>query len=475
MTASLTLNPDRLFPAEPQTRAVARRLYEQVRDLPIVSPHGHVPPVWIADDVPFSDPTSLLLSPDHYINRIMHGQGVDLADLGVPPGRDDFTPEQARRAWRLFCEHWHLYRGTPMKYWMESQLVEVFGVTVRPSAETADTIYDIIAAAIATDAFRPRALMDQFDIAFIATTDDPLDDLRHHAKLRDDASFTRQVRPTFRPDKYLEPARDDWNSLVDALADATGEDTGTFAGWVAAMENRRAFFKAAGAVSTDHAHVDMYMAPLEDAEAIYARARRGEASAEECLALRRAFMFEQCRMASEDGLVLTYHAAVRRDHHRPTFERFGPDVGGDIPMAYNVVDALRPMLNAFGTHPNFRIVLFGMDETVYSREIGPLAGFYPSVFVGVPWWFIDAPDAIRRWRKAVTEYGTFYKSSGFIDDTRAFLSIPARHDMSRRLDAVHLAELVVEHRLETDEADELIHTLVADQAREVFRIGTIEG
>ncbi len=469
MTVPLTLNPDRLFPAEPQTRALARRLYDQVKDLPILSPHGHVPPVWIADDVPFNDPTSLLLSPDHYVNRIMHGQGVDLADLGVPPGTP-MSPENARKAWRIFCEHWHLYRGTPMKFWMESELVDIFGVDVRPSAETADQIYDIIAAKIATPEFRPRALLKQFNIQFIATTDDPLDDLGHHAKLRDDPTFDGDVRPTFRPDKYLEPAKPGWNDLVNALGEKTGIDTGTFAGWVAAMENRRAFFKSMGAVSTDHAHIDMVMAPLDDPEAVYARARAGEASLEECTALRRAFMFEQARMASEDGLVMTYHPAVARDHHKPTFDKFGADVGGDIPVSFEVVEALRPVLNAFGTNPNFRIILFGMDETVYSREVGPLAGFYPSVYVGPPWWFIDAPDAIKRWRKAVTEFGTFYKTTGFIDDTRAYLSIPARHDMSRRLDAVHLAELVAEHRLEIDEAEEIIHALVAELPRKAFKI-----
>ncbi len=472
MTLPLTVHPDRLFPAEPQTRAVARRLYEQVRDLPILSPHGHVPPEWIAQDIPFSDPTSLLLSPDHYVNRILHGQGVDLADLGVPPGRDDFSADQARNAWRIFCEHWHLFRGTPMKFWMESELVDIFGVDVRPSAETADRIYDAIAAKLATDEFRPRALLDKFDIAFIATTDDPCDDLAHHETLRDDPGFTRQVRPTFRPDKYLEPARDDWNALMDRLAEVSGEATDTFGGWIAAMENRRAFFRDHGAVSTDHAHVDLGTQPLErgEAERVYAAARRGEASVEECTALRRTFVFEQARMASEDGLVMTLHPAVARNHHQPTFERFGADVGGDIPMAFDAVGALRPMLNAFGTHPNFRVVVFGMDETVYSRELGPLAGFYPSLYVGVPWWFIDAPDAIKRWRKAVTEYGTFYKTSGFIDDTRAFLSIPARHDMSRRLDAVHLADLVVEHRLALDEAEEVVHALVSDLPRHVFNI-----
>ncbi|MFP5416315.1 MAG: glucuronate isomerase [Actinomycetes bacterium] len=472
MTVPLTLNPDRLFPAEPQTRAVTRKLYEQVKDLPILSPHGHVPPVWIADDVPFTDPTNLLLTPDHYVNRIMHGQGVDLADLGVPMGRTDFGAEQARNAWRIFCRHWHLYRGTPMKYWMEMELVEIFGVDVRPSEDTADQIYDTIDAKLKTPEFRPRALMERFDIAFIATTDDPCDSLEHHQKIAADASFTRTVAPTFRPDKYLEPARPDWNESTDKLAEVSGVDTGTWAGWLEAMQNRRAFFKANGATSTDHSHPDLDTTPLEraDAERLYAKARAGEISPDEGTALRRTMMFEQMRMASEDGLVMTVHPAVVRNHHQGTFEKFGADVGGDIPMAIEVVRALQPGLNAFGTHPNFRIILFGMDETVYSREVGPLAGFDPSVYVGPPWWFIDAPDAIKRWRKAVSEYGTFYKTTGFIDDTRAFMSIPARHDLSRRCDVSHLAELVVEGRLEIDEAEEVAHAFVVDLPRKAFNI-----
>lgn len=472
MTKPLTLNPDRLFPAEPQTRAVARRIYQQVKDLPIISPHGHVPPVWIADDVPFPDPTNLLLTPDHYVNRIMHGQGVNLADLGVPMGRADFSAEQARNAWRIFCRNWHLYRGTPMKYWMEMELVEIFGVDVRPSEETADQIYDTIDAALKTDEFRPRALMDRFDIAFIATTDDPVDSLEHHEKIAADASFTRQVRPTFRPDKYLEPARADFNDSMDALALASGIDTAAWGGWIAAMENRRAYFKERGAVSTDHSHADLDTTPLEAtaAEALYAKARAGAITVDEATALRRTMMFEQMRMASEDGLVMTLHPAVVRNHHQGTFEAFGADVGGDIPMAIEVVKALQPGLNAFGTNPNFRVILFGMDETVYSREVGPLAGFYPSVYVGPPWWFIDAPDAIKRWRKSVSEYGTFYKTTGFIDDTRAFMSIPARHDLSRRCDVSHLAELVVEGRLELDEAEEVAHAFVVDLPRKAFNI-----
>lgn len=472
MTAPLNLHPDRILPIDPATRDIARGLYNEIKDLPIISPHGHVPPVWIADDVPFADPTSLLLTPDHYVNRVMHGQGVDLATLGVPVG-SPMDADASREAWRTFCAHWRYYAGTPMKFWMESELADIFGVTVRPSAETADAIYDTIADAIAKPEFRPRALMDRFNIEFIATTDDPCDTLEHHIKLREDASFTRTVAPTMRPDKYLEPGRPEWSALVEKLAEASGVATDTWEGFRAAMENRRAFFKANDGVSTDHSHADFGTQPLSDADAsaLYARALRGELSADEADALRRTMVFDQARMASEDGLVMTMHVGVHRNHHQPTFERFGADVGADIPTAVELVDALKPVLNAFGTVPTFKLVIFCMDLTIYNRELGPLAGFYPSLFIGVPWWFIDAPDAIKRWRREVTEFGTLYKTSGFIDDTRAFLSIPARHDLSRRCDASYLAELVAEHRIDADEASELAHMLVAEQPRRVFNLG----
>lgn len=469
--AELSLHPDRLFPAEPATREVTRRLYASVRDLSIISPHGHVPPQWIAEDLAWSDPTSLLLSPDHYVNRLLHSQGVSLADLGVPPGTD-ISPEQARQAWRIFCAHWAVFRGTPVRYWFENVLVDIFAVTERPSAQNADRIYDTIAARIAEPDFRPRALLDRFSIDFLATTDDPCDDLRHHRQLAADASFQRRVAPTFRPDRYLEPARPGWNELIDKLGQVSGESTDTWAGWISAMENRRAYFKANGSVSSDHSHADLGTEPLPRAEAeqLYAKARRGQLSTAEGDALRRTMVFEMARMACEDGLVMTLHPAVYRNHHGETFRRYGPDVGADIPIAVEATRALQPLLNAFGTHPNLTLVIFTMDETSYGRELGPLAGFYPSLYVGVPWWFLDAPDAIRRFRKAVTEPAGFTRTSGFIDDTRAFLSIPARHDMSRRLDCAHLAELVVEHRLAEDEAMEVAHDLVATQPRKVFKL-----
>jgi glucuronate isomerase len=359
-----------------------------------------------------------------------------------------------------------------VRLWLEAQLGEIFGVTARPGVETADQIYDQISSCLASPEFRPRALFERFKIDLLATTDDPCDDLAAHQFLRDDKTWQGRIIPTFRPDKYLEPGQPTWNADVERLAEVSGIDTGDYDGYIAAMEDRRQYFKDNGAVSSDHSHYDARTDMLEVAEAerIYASARKGEVSEVEATALRRHLVSEMARMACDDGLVMTLHPGVRRNHHLATFEKYGADVGTDIPVQMEFTEALRPMLNRYGTHPNFQLVIFTLDETVFSREIGPLAGFYSSVFAGVPWWFIDAPEAIRRFRAAITESAGFAKTSGFIDDTRAFCSIPARHDMSRRLDAGFVAQLVDEHRLGMDEAFDVMHDLVATNPRKAFKL-----
>lgn len=470
MSPALQLHPDRLFPAEPSTRDVARRLYAGVADLPIISPHGHVPPEWIAQDTPFRDPASLLITPDHYVTRIMHAHGVELADLGVAQG--DLGESASRAAWRSLCSHWGDYAGTPVRYWLENEFVDIFGIDQVPSADNADELYDVVAEWIARPTSRPRALMEAFDIAFIATTDDPCDTLEHHRAIAQDASFTRRVAPCFRPDKYLEAGREDWNEHTDRLASVTGRSIESYADWVGAMEDRRADFKAAGAVSTDHSHKDLRTDVLPDGEPerIFRAARAGTATPVEAEALQRHMLTEMARMAADDGLTMTLHPAVARNHDPQAFATYGADVGADIPISVEATRALQPLLTRYGNTGTFNLVVFTMDETLFGRELGPLAGYYRNMYVGVPWWFIDAPDAIKRFRKEVTESAGFAKTSGFIDDTRAFLSIPARHDMSRRLDCVHLAELVVEHRLTEDEAADVAHALVADLPRKVFAL-----
>ncbi|MEY9872008.1 glucuronate isomerase [Streptacidiphilus sp. MAP12-33] len=470
LPAPLRPHPDRLLPPDPGVRALARRLYASVRELPIISPHGHVDPRLLLEDRPFADPATLLVTPDHYVTRLLHASGVPLSDLGV--GAGELTESQARAVWRRLCEHWAVYRGTPVRAWLESELAEIFGVTDRPSAESADRIYDRIAQSLTEDAFRPRALFRRFGIEVLATTDDPCDDLAAHRALAADPGWDGRVVPTFRPDRYLEPAQPGWAEAVARLGGAADTDTGDFDGYVRALESRRRYFVEHGATSADHSHADVRTDPLSRAEAtrVYAAALAGEATAAECTALRRHMLLEMARMSCEDGLVMTLHPAVARNHHTPTLERFGPDTGHDIPLRAEFTEALRPLLERFGTVDGFQLVLFTLDETVFSREIAPLAGFYPSVWAGAPWWFLDAPDAIRRYRRAVTETAGFTRTSGFVDDTRAFCSIPARHDMSRRLDCGMLAELVAEHRLEEDEAFDTAAALVTANPRRAFKL-----
>ncbi|AZQ76582.1 glucuronate isomerase [Flaviflexus ciconiae] len=470
--APLTLHPDRLFPADPTTRDITRKIYQQIVDLPIISPHGHVPVEWLADDIPFTDPTSLLLTPDHYTNRMLHGAGgVELSELGVPVG-SEMTPEQSRNAFRKLCENWKYFRGTPVRYWFEQEFYDLFDVRVRPSADTADEIYDQIAAKLATPEYRPRALYQRFNIGAIATTDDPCSDLSGHAKLLADPTWDSKVAPTFRPDAYLEPGRSNWNELTNNLGEVTGVNVDTYAGNLEAMRTRRQYFKEHGAVSSDHSHADAGCERLSDreAEALYAKARQGTIEQADADRLRRHMINDQAKLATEDGLVMTLHPGVYRNHDTQAFERYGADVGGDVPYAIEFTKALQPILDSYGNVDGFQLVVFTMDETVYSRELAPMAGYYRCLFVGAPWWFIDEADAIMRYRRSVTGYAGFYKTSGFIDDTRAFCSIPARHDLARRIDSAFLGGLVAEHRLDMDEAVETAIDIVTTQPRKVFKL-----
>ncbi|MQA78467.1 MAG: glucuronate isomerase [Streptosporangiales bacterium] len=469
----LRSHPDRLLPADPRVRSVASRLHASVADLPLVSPHGHVDPAVLADDVPFADPATLLVTVDHYVTRLLHAHGVPLWRLGLRSARhDDPPPAAPREVWRTFCEHWPVFAGTPTRTWLEAELTELFGVTMRPSAQTADALFDQLCARLAEPAYRPRALYERFGLEVLATTDDPVDDLDAHRRLADDPGFRGRVVPTFRPDHYVHPDRPGWTGDLARLAEAADVDTGTLAGLVAALEVRRAYFSEHGATATDHSPPDAGSHPLTtgEAERVYAAARAGEAIDAELTALRQHLLFELARMSCDDGLVMQLHPGVLRSHHRPTLEAYGPDTGHDIPVATELTRALRPLLERFGTHPNLRLVVFTVDEDVWSRELAPLAGFYPAVYAGVPWWFLDTPDAISRFRRAVTDTTGFHKTSGFVDDTRAFCSIPARHDMARRLDCGYLAGLVAEHRLDEDEAIDLARDLAYDLPRRVFRL-----
>jgi glucuronate isomerase len=471
MPLPLRLHPDRLFPSDPDTRAVARRLYDAIKGLPIVSPHGHTDPSWFATNAPWANPAELLITPDHYVFRMLFSQGVALEDLGVP--RVDGGPVETdpRTIWRRFADHYHLFRGTPSRIWHDWVYAEAFGLDVRLSAETADHYYDVIDAGLKTDAFRPRALFERFNIEVIATTEGPLDPLRHHAAIRA-SGWSGKVVTAFRPDPVLDPEFEGFHANLDALSAITGEDARSWDGYLAALRNRRAFFAAHGATSTDHGHPTAATADLADGDirALFAKVAGGPVTAAEAELFRAHMLTEMARMSLADGLVMQLHPGSARNHNARVFQRFGRDKGADIPTRTDYVAALKPLLDRFGSEPGLTLIVFTLDETAYSRELAPLAGHYPALRLGPPWWFHDSPEGMRRFREQATETAGFYNTVGFNDDTRAFLSIPARHDVARRMDSGHLARLVVEHRLEEDEAHEVARALTYDLVKKAYRL-----
>ncbi len=468
MSQSIAAHPDRLLPADPGTRSIARDLLQRVQDLPIISPHGHVDAAVIEDNTPFPDPAALLVSPDHYVTRLIHASGVPLDRVR---GSNTSEPD-SRTVWREFCKAWPLFEGTASGYWLRTQFDSVFGLKQEISAGTADASYDAIAAKLVEPGFRPRQLFKDFNIEVLATTDDPLDTLASHWAIAQDDTFHGRVLPTFRPDAYLNIAHPTWSANVERLIAAAGDGATGYAGYITALENRRRYFVDHGAVSADHGVRTPATLKLDAGQAakLFERARSGQATAQDRDDFEAHMMYQMARMSVDDGLVMTIHPGSYRNHHEPTFNTYGADTGHDIPFAVNYTEAIRPLLQDFGTAKDFHLVLFTLDETVFSRELAPLAGFYPSVFLGAPWWFLDAPDAMLRFRSAVTETAGFSRSSGFIDDTRAFCSIPARHDASRRIEASFLARLVAEHRVSEDRAHELIVDIVDGSPRRVFKL-----
>ena len=464
------LDPDRLFPVEETSRALARDLFASVEGLPILSPHGHTDPAWFASDAPFPDPAQLFVTPDHYVFRMLFSQGVRLEDLGVPRADGGKVETDGRTIWRLFAAHYHLFRGTPSAMWVDHALQEVFGVTEPLNAATADVCYDRIAACLADPAYRPRALYERFNIEAIATTDSALDPLAHHAAIRA-SGWGGRVLPTYRPDAVVDPEAKGFADNVARLGEMTGEDTGTWAGYLAAHRNRRAAFIEMGATASDHGHPSAATLNLPQAEAgaLFQRVLKG-ASAEDAEAFRAQMLTEMARMSLDDGLVMQIHAGSRRNHSAGMFEAFGPDKGFDIPGRTDYVDALKPLLDAFGCEPGLTLILFTLDETVDARELAPLAGVYPALRLGPAWWFFDSAEGMMRYRQAVTETAGFYNTVGFNDDTRAFCSIPARHDVARRVDCAYLAGLVRTGRLREAEAYEVAQDLAYGLAKRAYRL-----
>ena len=461
------LHEHRLFPPDPETRAVARRLYQQIASLPIISPHGHTEARWFAQNAPFPNPTELFIIPDHYIFRMLYSQGIPLESLGIrQPKIDD-----PRRIWRIFAENYYLFRGTPTRLWLDYSFEELFGLKERLSTANADHYYDVISEKLASPEFLPRALYERFKIEVLATTDSPLDSLEHHEAIRK-SEWKARIIPTFRPDSVVDPDFANFRGNIQKLGEMYGEDTTQWRGYLAALRKARECFRKLGCTATDHGHPTARTANFSKPGAadLFGRVLDGSAEGEQRELFRAQMLTEMARMSVEDGLVMQIHPGSFRNHNRLLHERFGRDVGADIPTPTNYVHSLQPLLDLFGNEKNFTLILFTLDESTYSRELAPLAGHYPCLRLGPPWWFHDSPEGMMRFRELATETAGFYNTVGFNDDTRAFLSIPARHDVARRVDCAFLARLVVEGRLDEDEAGEIAHALTGDLARRAYRL-----
>jgi glucuronate isomerase len=467
----MDLRPDRLLPLSDPARSLGLSLYDTVKDLPIISPHGHTDPRWFAENEPFPDPARLFVTPDHYVFRMLYSQGVALESLGVPRADGGPVETDGRTIWRLFAKNVHLLRGTPSRLWLDHSFHHVFGLTERLSEATADAAYDQIADCLSRPEFRPRALFERFGIEVLATTESPLDDLRWHRMIRE-SGWTGRVVTAYRPDPVVDPEFEGFAANVARLGELTGEDTATWEGYLTAHRIRRAYFKEFGATSTDHGHPTARTEnlPKDDAARLFAKALAGTCTAEEADAFRGQMLTEMARMSIEDGMVLQIHPGSLRNHSGDVFARFGRDKGFDIPTRTDYVRALRPLLEAHGTDPRLTVILFTLDETTVSRELAPLAGAYPVLRLGPAWWFFDSPEGMRRFREAATETAGFYNTVGFNDDTRAFCSIPARHDVARRVDCAFLATLVASGRLAEDEAFEVIQDLSYGLVKRAYRL-----
>jgi glucuronate isomerase len=463
----MLIHEDRLFPADPGTRKIARTLYAHVAKLPLISPHGHTQASWFAKNEPFPDPATLFVQPDHYVFRMLYSQGVSMDDLGIGQA----VIKDPRKVWRIFAQHYYLFRGTPTRIWLDYSFQELFGFKERLSEKTADHYFDTISEKLSKPEYLPRALFEKFHLEVLTTTDPPNDPLDNHKAIRA-SGWKARILPTFRPDPVVDPEFAGFAENIAKLGEMHGEDTSNWTGYLNALRKARARFKELGCTATDHGHPTAQTADLSEAEAanLYSTVLAGKADLAKQELFRAQMLTEMARMSLEDGFVMQIHPGSFRNHNKFVFERYGRDMGADIPRPTNYVDALHPLLNKFGNEKNLTIILFMLDESTLSRELAPLAGHYPCLRLGPPWWFHDSPEGMMRFRELTTETAGFYNTVGFNDDTRAFLSIPARHDVARRIDCAFLARLVAEQRLDEDEALEVAHDLAYGLVKKAYKL-----
>jgi glucuronate isomerase len=468
---SYSLHPDRFFDPDESTRKFAREIYESIRNLPILSPHGHVDPKIFADNKPFGNPTELFITPDHYLFRMLYSQGISLESLGIPPVDGTEVERDPKKIWRLFAENYFLYSGTPTGVWLDYEFSVVFGIKEKPEAENAMRMYDELQEKLQSPEFLPRTLFKKFNIEVLSTTDSAIGSLKHHRAIRE-SGWDGRIIPSFRPDTVTNIIGPNWLDNIRTLGDLTEIKIDSYDKFIQALEKRRRYFKQMGATSTDHGVTLPYTHELSHAEAsdIFDRAMLGRIHNSDERLWNGHMLMEMARMSLRDGLVMQIHPGCFRNHNELLYDKFGPDKGHDIPLQTEYTENLRELLNKYGNSKDLTIIVFTLDETTYSRELAPLASHYPAMKLGPAWWFNDSIQGITRYRHMVTETAGFYNTVGFNDDTRAFVSIPARHDVARRVDSNFLAGLVARHILTLPEALTIAEDLTYNLVKKAYNL-----
>jgi glucuronate isomerase len=458
------LSDHRYFDPYPPKKDFAIELYYLVKNAPIISPHGHVnPALFSLPDYHFPNPSALLIQSDHYILRMLYSQGIPYDTL--------LSPKDPYKVWETFCGNFHLFRGTPSGMWISHELEMVFGITEKLSLQTSKKIYQQIEANLFTEDFTPRKLFTRFNIKVLATTDAAADPLHHHQAIRQ-SGWEGQIIPTFRPDELMDLQSINWLEKINELSALSGVTIHRFPDFIHALEQRREVFKTMGAKAIDVGVFSPRTNKLSalEVDRIFERALKGRATSQDGDQFTAHMLYEMARMCCEDGLVMQIHPGVFRNHNPGVYQRFGADRGFDIPVRTEFTQNLHPMLADFGNHRNFHLILFTLDESAYSRELAPLAGAYPSVKLGPPWWFLDSWNGMQRYFKRVMETAGLHNTAGFNDDTRAFLSIPARHDVWRRASADWLADVWIRGLVDESEAREMIWELAIGLSRKAYKL-----
>jgi glucuronate isomerase len=463
------LDPDRYFNPDPAVRQIAAELYADIKNKPLICPHGHVDPVLFSENKPFPDPAHLLIIPDHYVFRMLYSQGIQLEDLGIKPLDGSPYEQDSRKIWKIFCENFYLFAGTPSGIWITQELEEVFGITEKLNARNGMNIYDEIQEKLKKPEFLPRALFETFNIEVLSTTDGAEDTLKHHTAIRE-SGWKGKIIPCFRPDGVTNILHPAWQENIQSLSSVTSIDITSYKHFIQALEKQRSFFQSMGAVSTDHGVEEPFThaLSLEEAEMIFQRALSGKITRDDTRLFTAHMMMEMARMSCDDGLVMQIHPGCFRNHNDVLFKKFGPDKGADIPIPVEFTRNLKELLNTYGNNPAFNLVVFTLDETTYSRELAPLAGHYPAMKLGPAWWFHDSIQGMQRHREGILETAGIYNLVGFIDDTRAFPSIPVRHDLARRIDCNYLAHLVTRHIIDREDAHRMSHALAYDLSKQAY-------